>query len=284
MPIEELLAYFAEERAPFPQHRPRLEVSDLGVAGGYRGLRLNSVFQPLLGAADGRVRAHEALLRVADATGAALSPAAAFALPQTPEEAVYFDRLCRVLHALNFVRQADTETELYLNVSGGHLFGVANRGHGEIFEQLLRMCELRPARIILEILEARVDDIERLNEAVGAYRERGYRVAIDDFGCENSNFDRLWRLTPDLVKLDRSLIVQGVSNARARRILPRLVDIIHELGAQVACEGIETAEQHQLAVDAGADLLQGFYYARPAAGLNHQPRAPHARLAHDPSH
>lgn len=230
-------------------------------------MHLSSVFQPLLDARTLQARAHEALLRVHDDTGRPLSPAEAFAIPTTADDIVYFDRLCRIVHALNFARQAPAGAELFLNVSGRHLLGVSHGGHGEIFEHLLGECGLKPAQVILEVLEARVDDIARLNDAVAAYRERGYRVAIDDFGCEHSNFDRLWRLTPDIVKLDRSLILQGTSNERARRILPRIVDIIHELGAQVVCEGIETPEQHELAVNAGADMLQGYYYAMPSATL-----------------
>lgn len=267
MPLQELLDYFADRNASLPHAHPHLLVSDKGACGDYRGLRLFSVFQPLFDARTLNARAHEALLRVQDADGRFLSPATAFALPETTDDVVYFDRLCRVIHALNFARQATSGAELFVNVSGRHLLGVSNRGHGEIFERLLRICGLQPGQIILEVLEARVDDISRLNEAVAAYRERGYRVAIDDFGCEHSNFDRLWRLTPDIVKLDRSLIVQGTTNERARRILPKLVEIIHELGAQVVCEGIETPDQHRLAVDAGADLLQGYYYAKPSATL-----------------
>lgn len=118
---------------------------------------------------------------------------------------------------------------------------------------------------MLEILESRVDELPRLQDAVDAYRSRGFRVAIDDFGCQHSNFDRLWRLTPDIVKLDRSLIVQASEDKRVRRILPKIVEIIHDLGAQVVVEGIETLDQHVLALDAGTDLMQGFYYARPSA-------------------
>lgn len=265
MPTQELQDYFAARNAT--PATPALHVDSAGATGAFRGMQLSSVFQPLFDAGSGQARAHEALLRVQDAAGAPLSPAAAFAVPASSEEQVYFDRLCRVVHALNFARQAEAGAELFVNVSGGHLLGVSHGGHGEIFERLLQQCGLRPGQIILEVLEARVDDISRLNEAVAAYRERGYRVAIDDFGCEHSNFDRLWRLTPDIVKLDRSLIVQSTGNERARRILPKLVEIIHELGAQVVCEGIETPFQHRLAVDAGADLLQGFYYARPSPRL-----------------
>lgn len=270
MPIEEVFAYFA--RTPSAPMALPLRCDDDGVfAGFFREMHLDSVFQPLLDAASQRPRAHEALLRVHDARQRPISPAAAFEVPRNAGEAVYFDRLCRILHTLNFVRQAPPGIDLFLNISGRHLLGVTDGEHGETFERLLHMCGTRPERVILEILEAGVDDLSRLNEAVNAYRARGYRVAIDDFGCEHSNFDRLWRLTPDLVKLDRSLILHGASNPRARRILPKLIEIIHELGARVVCEGIETAEQHQLAVDAGADLVQGYFYARPNALLARQP-------------
>lgn len=267
MPIEELVAYFSHDTAPSSDVSHQLHLENRLASGLYRGMTLQSVFQPLFDSRTLRAGAHEALLRVRDARGRPLSPAEAFAVPVTAEDAVRFDRLCRIVHALNFVAQADAKAELYLNLSGRHLLGLASGNYGETFEKLLAMCGLRPERIVIEVLESSVDNIGHLNEAVEAYRKRGYRVAIDDFGCENSNFDRLWRLTPDLVKLDRSLILQGTTNLRARRILPKLVDIIHDLGAKVVCEGIETLEQHQLAIDAGADLVQGYYYAMPAREL-----------------
>lgn len=264
MPEQELLDYFSRHDNSNGHIEPDLQLSRDGTTGRYKGLSLCSVFQPLINATTREAHSHEALLRVRDASGASISPETAFALPKTTDEAIYFDRLCRVVHALNFVRQASPLCDLFVNVSGRHLLGVSNRGHGAIFEHLLGMCGLQSRRVILEILESQVDDISHLNEAVAAYRQRGYRVAIDDFGCEHSNFDRLWRLTPDIVKLDRSLIVQSTVNERARRILPRIIEIIHELGALVVCEGIETLEQHHLAVDSGADLVQGYFYARPS--------------------
>jgi len=267
MPIEELVAYFRKTNEPRSEITPHLLVGPLGATGIYRGMHLSSVFQPLFTADGLNVKAYEALLRVRDENNQILSPATAFSRPVGTEEIVYFDRLCRIMHALNFQRQTNDGTELFLNVSGRHLQSLNNSSYGETFERLLAMCGLEPEQIILEVLEARVEDFEHFNEAVEAYRSRGYRVAIDDFGCEHSNFDRLWRLTPDIVKLDRSLILQGTTNPRARRILPKLIEIIHDLGATVVCEGIETLEQHSLAVDAGADLVQGFYYARPAAEL-----------------
>lgn len=265
MPLSDLLDYFAQINPSAAKSQGPL-FDDEGAYGCYGDLRLYSAFQPLF-AVDGlRVVAHEALLRARDGAGRQISPGEAFAVPKTGDEIKHFDRLCRVLHAVNFVNQSNDDSDLFVNISGRHLLSVSGC-HGKTYEALLAHCGLSPQRIVLEILESRVDDLKHLQEAVAAYRGRGYRVAIDDFGCQNSNFDRLWQLTPDIVKLDRSLIVEATRNARARRILPRLVDIVHELDAKVVCEGIETVEQHQLATEAGVDLVQGYYYARPAHHL-----------------
>lgn len=231
----------------------------------FKGLTLRSVFQPILDPRTHQPVAFEALLRATDSDGTPLAPPDAFARPQGAD-IVTFDRLCRTVHALNFARQAWTGDTLFLNVDARHLLSVGG-GHGAAFEALLAQCGLTPGRVVLEILESGIDDLGHLAVAVEAYQRRGYRIALDDFGCRHSNFDRLWHLTPDIVKLDRSLIEQATHNRRARLILPRLVEIIHSLGAQAVCEGIETAEQHRLAADAGADLVQGYHYARPAPVL-----------------
>lgn len=246
----------------------RVHFEDHGAVGVWPGLTLRSVFQPLLPTAGGRPAAHEALLRVEDARGRPVSPEQAFRLPGTAEQIVRFDRLCRTIHAINFSAQAEEGAVLYLNVDGRHLLSVDGGTHGSFFETLLGFCELRAGQVVLEILESRISDVARLSEAIAAYQMRGFGIAIDDFGCRHSNFDRLWRLSPNIVKLDRGLILQADGNARARKILPKLVEIIHDLGAKVVCEGIETVDQHALAVDAGADMVQGYFYARPAARLH----------------
>lgn len=263
MPIDDLLAYFADWNGT---SSPPLLFDDTGVCGRYEELRLHSVFQALYSTETMQPLAHEALLRARDGNNRSIPPQEAFARPSSPAQVIYFDRLCRLLHALNFVNLDGGESTLFLNVSGRHLASV-HEGHGRTFETLLSKCGLKPTQIVLEILECGVDDLGHLQRAIAAYKERGYRVAMDDFGSRHSNFDRLWQLEPDIVKLDRSLIAQAADNGRARKILPKLIEIIHDLGALAVCEGIETRIQHTLAIDAGADLVQGFHYSRPTPRL-----------------
>lgn len=264
-----LLDYFGHcpDKPAIPAH---LRFHGGGVYGQYGSVSLHSVFQPLLDTASWTPLAHEALLRGRDEAGTALSPAQVFQLPTSSEHVAFLDRLCRTAHAYNFAAQAAPDDVLYLNIHGRHLLAADSGSHGRTFESLLHHCGLRPTQVVLEILESDITGDQRLEEAVAAYQERGFRIAIDDFGSSHSNFDRLWRLTPDIVKLDREMMVQAIANPRARTILPKLIEILHDLEAQVVCEGIETEDQHALAADSGADMVQGFLYARPQAALFRQ--------------
>lgn len=181
----------------------------------------------------------------------------------TEDEGVLLDRLCRFLHLLNFERQSQKSAALYLNMSTTHLQALQQGQHGQFLTAMHALCPVNPTRIILEITETQFEQPEQLGAIVLALKERGYRVALDDFGARHSNFDRLWALTPDIVKIDRELLLQADTNPRVRKVLPKVVEIIHELDATVVCEGIETPDQHQLAVSAGVDLVQGFLFAKP---------------------
>lgn len=247
-----------------------LDQSSSSVLGEFSTLRLTSVFQPLFNAHTGAINGYEALLRATEG-GNSLSPMTVFSTQRPATEIVLLDRFCRYLHTLNFLAQQGQQ-DLYLNINAGHLRHI-EQGHGLVFERTLHQFGLEPTQIVLEIVESALPDSIRLRAALENYRARGYRIALDDFGSQYSNFDRLWLLTPDIVKLDRSLLAQAQVNPRAQVILPRLVEMLHDLGAKVVAEGIETAQQKTLAQAANVDLLQGFFLACPSANLTSNPLA-----------
>jgi len=78
-------------------------------------------------------------------------------------------------------------------------------------------------------------------------------------------------LRPDLVKLDRSVLADAVGDAKARQLLPSVVELIHECGSKVVVEGVEDCTEALIALDAKADYLQGFYLSMPRATLEPDP-------------
>jgi EAL domain-containing protein (putative c-di-GMP-specific phosphodiesterase class I) len=151
---------------------------------------------------------------------------------------------------------------LFLNVHPELL--VAVNAHGKVFEQVLHQHDVATHEVVIEIHESAVSEEKLLADAIANYRERGYKIAIDDFGKEHSNLERLWTLAPEYVKLDGGIIQQAEHNPRLQRILPKLVEIIRELDAEVIIEGVETETQLELAQHAGINLVQGYLLGRPA--------------------
>ena len=101
-------------------------------------------------------------------------------------------------------------------------------------------------------------------------RERGYRIAIDDLGAGHAGLSGFAMLEPDIVKLDVDL-VRGIDRSSTRqRLAATLIDLCHDLGAQVVAEGVESEGEKAQLISLGCDLLQGFLFAKPA----HPPPAP----------
>ncbi len=232
------------------------------VFGRFGAAHMSSVFQPIYSLPHRRLVGLEALLRASDGAGQATSPMSLFSRVRHEQDVVLLDRLCRDVHVRN-QPELGTPYWLFLNV---HPLTVA-RGvnYGAFFRDLLHKYGVPPSRVVVEITEACIDDERMLEEAVLYYRELGALIAIDDFGTGNSNFGRIWRLRPDIVKLDRSIIAMADQHLVKGRILTNLVDLIREAGALVLMEGVETEQEARIAMEAGADLVQGYYFSRPRA-------------------
>jgi len=254
-----------------------LDLDDYGLAeqstgefnSTYLGVQLNSAFQPIYDSEVGELFGHEALLRPSLGGELASSPEFAFSYAEQAGKLVEFDRVSRTLHVLNF-RQIYAENGLlFLNVHPKLLISV--NAHGKVFERILHANSIPTERVVIEIQEGLVDQDKQLTEAIDNYRDRGYRIAIDNFGSTHSHIDRLWKFSPELVKLDLNLIQKAEHNERVRKLLPGLIKIIRDLGAQPVITGIENQAQLEIAVEAGSTLLQGYFLGKPAIAKDLQP-------------
>ena len=121
--------------------------------------------------------------------------------------------------------------------------------------------------VVLEITEQTdTDDWDVVMAVIGDYRARGALVAIDDWGRGYSNVERIMRLRPEVVKLDRSLLGELEDECR-QESLRTLVGWARSMGARVCAEGVETSEQWRLLRELGVDLGQGYYFGRPTIGV-----------------
>lgn len=227
------------------------------------GLTLHTVLQPVISLGHCKAVGHEALLRATDSAGRALSACQALRDLEAKLGADAVDALCRELHVATFASSC-LPGWLLLNVSPR----VIQDPHrvAQSHAAFWSASRLPPYRVVIEIVETRCYDEGALAESVARFRELGCLVAIDDFGAGQSNFERIWRIRPDIVKLDRAMVEQAASEPLVRRVLPGLVSLLHEAECLVVLEGIEDEEQAIVALECDADLVQGFYFGEPSVG------------------
>lgn len=236
--------------------------------GSFQNYRLTSAFQPVYSYPHRRPVGYEGLIRVEDERGRPITPVTAFEGVGSFEQQIWLDRLCRLLHVHNFVAQRQPDCWLFLNIHPAVFMHAALQ-----VRMLARAVEvvhqlgLPTHRLVFEVTEDVMARDDSFEEAVEAARATGCLLALDDFGVGHSNFDRIWRIRPEIVKLDRSLLMRSRGSRRMARVLSQMVALLHECGSLVLLEGIETVEDAQLAMDADVDLVQGFAFGHPAPFL-----------------
>ncbi len=133
--------------------------------------------------------------------------------------------------------------------------------------QVDKLLKKHSASVIVEYTEeAQLDDneLERLNEK---YASMGIWTAIDDYGTGYSSISNLLRYMPKIVKIDRSLLSGIQDKPQKKHFVKDIIDFCHQNNMLALAEGVETSAELQMVVFLGADLIQGFYTARPSAQL-----------------
>lgn len=127
-----------------------------------------------------------------------------------------------------------------------------------------------PRKVELEITESTLMRFpERSTKVLQGLHDHGMRIAIDDFGTGYSSMAYLTRLPLDTLKIDRNFFLVDVEKERNRKVIEAITALGHSLELEIIAEGVETDVQLALAKKVGCDLLQGFYFGKPAfAGAN----------------
>jgi EAL domain-containing protein (putative c-di-GMP-specific phosphodiesterase class I) len=119
-------------------------------------------------------------------------------------------------------------------------------------------------RVVLEITErARLEATPDVPGRVQRLRAMGYRVALDDLGAGYAGLTSFAALSPEIVKIDMSLIRGLDADPLRRKLVASLAGLCRDLGIVVVAEGIETEAEREASVLCGCELLQGFLIGRP---------------------
>jgi EAL domain-containing protein (putative c-di-GMP-specific phosphodiesterase class I) len=122
-----------------------------------------------------------------------------------------------------------------------------------------------PERVVIEITErTAIKDYPKFRERLRAFREVGFRFAVDDAGSGYAGLGSIANLEPNYIKLDISLINGIDTNFIKQNLVETMVKFSNDHGAKVIAEGVERAEEFKAVKELGVHLVQGFFLHRPS--------------------
>ena len=227
-------------------------------------------YQPLVSAADGRIRGVEALLRWRDPLNGLIPPDRFIPIAEETGLIIAIGEwvlrdACRQMRAwLDAGLKLDT---LAVNLSAREFqrADVPRR-----IAEVLAETGVPAHCLELEITEgALMDQGSEAERRLAALKQMGVRLAIDDFGTGWSSLAYLRRLPIDKLKIDRSFVNDMPGDPTSVEIASAIISLARNLKLEVLAEGVETRAQFDELVRLGCDMVQGWYFSRalPAADI-----------------
>lgn len=160
------------------------------------------------------------------------------------------------------LRQKDEykDAKLTINISPTTLLDI---NFFEYFNQLVEQSGIQAKDIYIEISETTfVNNVDLCVARINQFKQKGYLIALDDFGTEYSSLSILETVDFDIIKIDAHF-VQNIDKFSNQEIIKMIRTITAQNAKEIVAEGVETAEQSLALRHLGCEIQQGYYHHRP---------------------
>lgn len=220
-------------------------------------------YQPIVHAAEQRVRGFEALLRWRHPQRGIISPGEFIELAEEtglilPLGEWVLREACSRIAALN---EEGREFHASVNLSA---WQISQGNFLDTTMGVIRETGLRPDLLNLELTETvLMDSDERTLQSLNTLREMGVNLSLDDFGTGYSSLNYLKGFPVNHLKIDRSFIKEIPEERSMREITRAIISMASILDLRVVAEGVEKLSQIEFLANEGCHLIQGYYFAKP---------------------
>ena len=135
-------------------------------------------------------------------------------------------------------------------------------GFYEFIMSLIEKLHYPAEELVVEVLE-RDSYSEEMMKILNKIREKGIRIAIDDFGVERANVMNILQLPVDIVKFEGELLKAALFDEKARRLLKGLNETILSVGNKTVIEMVENEKMLELSKKLGFSFVQGYAVGKP---------------------
>ena len=225
-------------------------------------------FQPILSADSDAIYSYEVLGRYVDNDGIVKSLGPFFSDANTThEEARRIDRMVRRYAMKKYIEEKRTEY-LFINIRLAWLDDYIDKPEELPTIQWVREFGIPTDRIVIEVTEEEFNTSDAHINVLSYYKSAGFRIALDDYGKNASNIDRLALIQPDIMKINIDYIHKSEKSYHYREYLRSLTAFAEAVGIEVLYEGIETQQQLDICMSSRGRFYQGFLIAYPQASMS----------------
>jgi EAL domain-containing protein (putative c-di-GMP-specific phosphodiesterase class I) len=217
-----------------------------------------SYFQPIINNKTQVIEKYESLVRLVDEEGKVLTP---YEFLNISKKGIYYNKITDRVLENSFKMLKAITTKLSINLSTIDIEKEATR---DKIYQLLEEYKDDKKRLIFELLEdENIKDFDNIISFIKTVKAQGVSIAIDDFGAGYSNFERLLKFEPDILKIDGSIIKNIVHDEYSRNVVETIVTFAKKQNIQTVAEFVETKEIFDYLKELGVDYSQGYYFGKP---------------------
>jgi EAL domain-containing protein (putative c-di-GMP-specific phosphodiesterase class I) len=206
----------------------------------------------------------EALIRYKDKTKGVIAPYKFIPIFEREKIISYidffvFEEVCKLLNT--WKNKGEKKLIVSLNFSR---ISLMEGDFVERVESIAKKYNIDKDLLELEVTET-TETLDRVHmiEVINSLKKKGFRISLDDFGCEYSSMDMLLAFDVDVIKIDKSLIDE-ITNSRKNKILvSHICQMSTDMGVETIAEGVETHDQYELLKGIGCECVQGYLFGRP---------------------
>lgn len=226
-------------------------------------------YQPKVNIETGKVVGAEALVRWIRPNGEMISPGKFVPIFEENGFVTKMD-FAIYRHAIadiaKWLRKGLEVPLISLNVSRRHL---ADDDFCEKFNALVDGIGVPHDYIELEITESLLtENLDKLVKMATNFKDRGYRISIDDFGSGYSSLNLITMLPFDTLKIDGGFFLRNDLTDKNKKVITSVVSLAKSLNLETVSEGVETQVQVDFLKALGCDMIQGFFYYKPMPGVD----------------
>lgn len=225
-------------------------------------------YQPIWDKETNSIVCCEALCRLKDEFLGPISPGEFIPLAEETGSIIslgdiVIEKVCKDIAELNFRELGIQYVELNLS-----LYQLRDKNLKDSILEYLNQYNIPPSMLNLEITESKdLDASMGINAFIDSLIEKGFSFSLDDYGTAYSNLANVISVKYKNIKIDSSILWKSIKDFNTKQLLELTIKTFRNIGNNVIQEGVETEEQLNIVTNAGANLIQGYYFSKPLPRL-----------------